>query len=738
MSIYTAKWIWEKDGCDSPFFRKHINLSDTVSATLDICGLGWFEAYINGKKISDAVLCPGQSTYAQPDGSKISRGFYVWNDKITDTRCYYCSFDVSDMLKNGDNLLSVHLGNGYFNQKRRLGEGDYTQGAPRLCFSLSVKYADGSKAVFESDESVLCGKSGILENNLYYGEVHDLSLDNIHSVDFCEKNMTNATPAVAPEGKLCLWTATFDKVIRSVTPVCIGENDGVKTYDVGENIAGWIAFDTDTDGEIYLEFAENICGDKTLNITSTEHFWDAHERNQLQSCRYIGDGKPHRDVHPHFSWQGFRYFTVKGDAVNIRCDVVHTALPETGNFECDNKIINTVLSMYKRSQLANIHGCIPSDCPHRERLGYTGDGQITCETVMHMFDAREMYKKWMRDIVDGQCIDTGRVQNTAPFSGGGGGPAGWGGAIFVVPYTYYKMYGDPCLIKEYADKMNFYFEYLENRCDDDLLSRSEPGCWCLGDWCWPGCSAYSKDLSPRYVNTAYLVKFYDMMLELDEKLSLGFDRALYTERRQKHIDAIMANFFDSETGDFEGDRFGANAFAVNIGLGDERTFDNMVKKYDEFGGLDTGIFATELLIKTLGERGRADIVYKLLTSSKFNSSFYSMFKQGATTLWEDWDGHSSHNHPMFGGCFKAMWTVFLGINPLSEGYTKVKITPCDIEQLGNMSGYMQTKYGRISVTLKRDGERVKLVILVPEKCEAQLEFRGISTSLTSGVSIYEF
>jgi alpha-L-rhamnosidase len=229
-----------------------------------------------------------------------------------------------------------------------------------------------------------------------------------------------------------------------------------------------------------------------------------------------------------------------------------------------------------------------------------------------------------------------------------------------------------------------------------------------------------------------------MMLELDEKLSLGFDRALYTERRQKHIDAIMANFFDPETGDFEGGRFGANAFAVNIGLGDERTFDNMVKKYDEFGGLDTGIFATELLIKTLGERGRADLVYKLLTSHKFNSSFYSMFKNGATTLWEDWDGHSSHNHPMFGGCFKAMWTCFLGINPTSAGYKSVRITPCDIEGLGNMYGYMETAFGRLSVNLHREGESVKLVVVVPTGCETVLDFRGREETLHSGVNILEY
>ncbi len=735
MSIYNAKWICEKDGFDSPFFRKKFNVGNIKSAVLDICGLGWFEAYIDGKKISDAVLCPGASTYSQVDTKKANFR-YPWQDTMTGTRAYFCRFDVSALLKNGENVLSVQLGNGYWNQIRRLGEGNFSNGAPILCFSLQLEYADGRTELVESDQSVLCGKSGILENNLYYGEVHDLSLDNIHSPDFDEKNMSAATIVKTPDFELCLWRADYDKVVRSITPIFIGEVDGKKVYDVGEDISGWIAFDTDTDSEVYLEFAEEICGDKSLNFRHTG--WGNFGLDQVQSCRYIGDGKPHYDVHPHFSWQGFRYFTIEGKAENIRCDVVHTALTQTGDFVCDDKIINTILAMYKRSQLTNIHGCVPSDCPHRERLGYTGDGQITCETVMHMFDARGMYRKWMRDIVDGQNIKTGRVQNTAPFGGGGGGPCGWGGAIFVVPYMYCKMYGDADLAKEYAENMAFYFDYLETRCDDNLVARSEEGQWCLGDWCWPGCSAYSLDLPPKYVNTAYLVKFYDMMLELDKEFGLGFDREEYKRRRKIHADAVVKNFYDEKTGDFAGNRFGGNAFALDIGLGDERTFENLADKYDSFEGFDTGIFATEFLIRIFGERGRKDLVYKLLTSRKYNSSFYAMYDRGATTLWEDWDGHTSHNHPMFGGCFKAMWTGFLGINPTSAGYKSVKITPCDIKELGNMHGYMETYYGRLSVDAKRDGEKVKFTVFVPHGCTAEFEFRGKFEKLCGGVNVLKF
>ncbi len=736
MSIFTAKWLREKEGFDSPIFRKHFTVKTIKNATLDICGLGWHEAYINGKPVTDAFLAPGASTYSKVDHKKVR--LYTWFDNMTATRAYYMRYDVTAMLCEGENLLSVHLGNGYWNQKKRLGEGDFTNGAPILCYSLKLELLSGETVFVESDESTLCGKSGIIENNLYFGEVHDLSKDGIHKDDFDETDMTAPEIIEKPDFELSLWEYPCDKAVRSVVPTLIGEKDGKRIYDVGEDTSGWIAFDTDTDGEVYMEFAEELCGDKSLNFRYTEHFWNDSEGNQLQSCRYIGDGKPHYNVHPHFSWQGFRYFTVEGDARNLRCDIVHTNLCETGDFVCDNRRINVILANYKRSQLSNLHGCIPSDCPHRERLGYTGDGQITCETVMHMFDARGLYKKWMRDIVDGQDADRGRIQNTAPFAGGGGGPSGWGGAVFVLPYTYYKMYGDSSLAKEYARNMDFYFDYLETRCENELIVRSEEGMWCLGDWCWPGCSAFSNDLSRPYVNTAYLVKFYDMILELDNEVCLGIDREKYTARRQRHADAIVEGFYHADTGDFDSGRFGANLFALDIGLGDERTYDNVVNFYDEYNGFDTGIFATEFLVRILGERGRADLVYKLLISSKFNASFYSMYQQGATTLWEDWDGHSSHNHPMFGGCFKAMWTVFLGIKPTSAGYKSVKISPCDIEGLGNMYGHMETANGRLSVSLLRDGGAVKLVIVVPTGCEAVLEFRGREEALYGGVNILTY
>ena len=726
MSIYTAQWVRERSDSESPLFHKRFTAQNIKKATVDICGLGWFELYINGKPATDAVFEPAMSNYSQLAGRRF--GYYEFNERFVATRTYFCRYDITDLVKNGENLLSAHLGNGWFNQHVvNFAEGEFYNGYPRLIFSISIEDENGNVTEIDSDLSVRAGRSNIIFNNLHEGEYHDLELlEDFHSPDFDDSLFAIVLSADAPDGELILYDYPRDRVIREITPTLIGRIGKKSIYDVGENITGYIDFSTSAETKITIEHAEEIGEDGDLDFTSLGG------RGHIQRCVYVGDGRHHEHLHPHFSWQGFRYFSVTGEIENPVCRVIHTDLERSGDFHCDNEIINTVFDMYIRTQQNNIHGCIPSDCPHIERKGYTGDGQITCETVMHAFDSRLFYKKWMRDIADCQNADNGAVQNTAPFTGGGGGPGGWGGAAVVIPYTYYKMYGDADFVREYRDCAVNYLRYMESRCENDLVTKSEPGRWCLGDWCFIGCTSDGKQniLSNPYVNTAYLVKFYEMMLELDERIGLGIEREKYEGLKKLHSDAIIKNFFDPETGDFCRNANAANAFAVNIGLGDDRTFENLAEKYDEMGCFDTGIFGTEMLVRLLGERNRADVVYKLLTSKVTDRSFWSMHERGATTLWEYWYGRRSHSHPMFGGCFKALWQIFLGINPKEPGYKKVRITPCDIEGLGNMSGYITTPEGRLSVDFDRKNGVFTLEI--PEDTYAEFEFRGTCLTLSSG------
>ncbi len=728
MSIQNAKWILEESGYDAPLFQKKLVLSAVKSAVLEISTPGWGEVYLNGKPVSDALFSPPASNYEQVKGK---RTYYPYNDTLTSTRVYYCRYEVTALLKEGENLLSVLVGNGFFNQKKRIGEGDFFVGPPRLCYSLQLVMEDGSRKEIQSDETTLAGKSYLSENNIYYGEVQDLSKrEHLHA-----QESDILTPArVIPDfgAELTLFEGPFDRVIREVTPRLLGEAGGKQIYDVGENISGWIAFDTAFDGRIQMEFAEEITSDLQLDFSTTGG------TEQIQQMTYLGDGKRHCGVSPRFAWQGFRYFSVVGEIQNPVCQVIHTELVQTGDFYCDNAEINLLLENYKRTQLTNLHGCIPSDCPHRERLGYTGDGQITCETVMHLWDAKALYRKWMRDITDAQGVESGHIQHTAPFYGGGGGPGGWGGAVMVLPYVYYKMYGEEAFVKENLSAMLRYLDYMESRCEGGLVTWEEKDGWCLGDWCFEGCDPWgSPHLPASYVNTCFLTKFYDELLELDGYLSLGLDRVDLQQKRQLHAKAVEASFA-RENGDYCEGTVGANAFALEIGLGDHRTVEHLVNYYTEMNGFDTGIFATELLLRILAERGYPDLVFRLLTSCEPNRSFGDAFRRGLTTIPEYWTLRESHNHPMYGGGLKVLFTCFLGIRNKGIAYDKVEISPADEMGLGNFHGFVTTPKGKFSVALCRKGDRVQISVTIPQGTEAVFRFRDRECTLSEGTNIFDF
>lgn len=733
MGLEHAEWIREKDGFESPVFRKTFYVQAIGKAEISVCGLGWFELYVNGQAVTDGVFEPAVSVYANVGERYLQ---YPQKDVFYSPRVYYRKYDVTHLLRDGKNLLSAHLGNGWFNQTRVLNEGSFYQGAPRLIFSLEIVHTDGREEEIVSDTSVLAGRSEIIENNVYYGEKHDLHLArDYHGTEFDERDFFPAEAAVPPEGQLTLAEFPKETVAERIVPKLLGTYNGKKLYDAGKNISGRVRFCTEYGGKIVICHAEELNDDFSLNFSTTgcEYVpWRA------QTCEYLGDALPHADVYPHFSWQTFRYFTVEGEVSNIVCEWIHSQLEETSWFESDSDVLNGLYEIFKRTELDNLHGCVPSDCPHRERFGYTGDGQVTCATVMTIFDAREVYKKWMQDIIDCQDRESGHVQHTAPFFGGGGGPGGWGSAIIVIPYEYFRIYADASLVRKYLKNMLHYIEYMESRCEGGLVVREEKGGWFTGDWAFEGCGSLGPEgelaLSPQYVNTYYLVKAYEMMLELNAKLGLGLDEKMLLDKKQSHCKAMTEAFFDTETGDFCGNALGANAFAVDLGLGNEDTLRRLVARCKGKEGFDTGIFATEVMVRVLAENGYGPLVFRLLSSRKKNMSFGYMLERGATTLWEFWDGKESHCHPMFGGCVKTLFSCFLGIKNLSEGYAEAEISPADIDGLDYVYGGIRTPFGVLSVELdKRSGS---LVIELPQGIRADVNFRQLRQPLWVGKNTF--
>lgn len=642
-----AEWLTFGEENQAVIARSDFEINKKEKTELFVTGLGFCEIYINGQSISDRLLAPAWTNYIPRDTVSMS---YPIFDTMTN-RILYERIDVTELLKEGKNTIVFHIGGGWFCQNECLNEGVKPYGKLMLCFKL----AQGKKTVAVSDENTKYRLSFVKRANLYYGEDHDSRLGGYDFSDVSENsgNWKKADVTDEPLAVLQEQTCPPDKVIRTLTPKCIFKKGDYAIYDVGENVAGFPVIEFIEEAYIgescVLRFAEELNEEGGLSFHSSGGEFRA------QKDTYIHDNKC-KEYYPRFTWHGARYFDVLG-RINVKeYRVVHTDIKPVVEFKSSNETLQWIFDAYMRTQMNNIHCCVPSDCPHRERLGYTGDGQLTVNAVMTCFDAEGFYRKWLQDIADCQDIYNGHVQHTAPFYGGGGGPGGWGGAMVIVPYAFYKHYGDEEVLRKYYPNMLSYFDYMESHSENGLVVREEAGGWCLGDWCSPG----DKNLiPPPFVNTYFYLKTLSMAIEAAG--IIGEPAEELKARYEKIKVAFLDNYYDEESGSFCGSLEAADAYGYDLGFGNEKTLARIVNKYTESGEFDSGIFGTDILIRVLCENGYKDLALKLLTSEKENT-FYNMKKQGATTLWENWDGHESHSHPMFGAVVEYIVKYFNELN----------------------------------------------------------------------------
>lgn len=694
-----VRWIQGDSSCESPLFRRDIYLSKKPDeARLEICGLGYFQAFINGIRIGNEEFTPAVTGYSSVLGCETL--YPVWEER-TFYRTGYLVYDVTKYLKQGENVLGIWLGNGWYHQNKRKAEGKIIFGTPMLRYELTVMGEGMEPLYVESDSKTLWKTSEIVENNLFYGEKHDLRLrrDNWCRKEESLEDWKKSFPVHAPETELIEQTCPPDRIIRSIQPKLVSTSDKGKIYDCGENITGWVTVicNGESGSCVRVRHSEELSSDgKQLDFES------GGGKEQIQMDSYIC-GKLSEEVHPRFCWHGFRYFEIDGPGEVKDVSVIHTDIQVTSGFQCSNSVLNWLYTSYVRTQLGNIHGCVPSDCPHRERLGYTGDGQITAEAAMLSLDTREMYKKWMEDIWDSQGADTGHIPHTAPFLGGGGGPGGWGGAVYVIPMTYYEVYGDSSLLEKGYMAIMRWLDYMYQHSEKGIVISEEEGGWCLGEWCTPP-GMQHPSIPPEFVNTYYFIKGLKAAQKTEKLLKKSETKKLELYLKEAESEFVK-RFFNIKTESFCEGKNGADAFAIDLGLGSKKTVANMLQKYKDAETLDTGIFGTPILMETLMKNGGAETAIRLLTG-KQKYSFGHMMEQNATTLWETWDGSGSHNHPMFGGVVRLLFTEILGIRRKEDGagFSSYEIKPRDVKRIDWAEGWITTPSGCIKVRWERDKE----------------------------------
>ena len=667
-----------------------------------ICGLGYFEFKINGKKVTDDLFTPAASNYHHFDDCYCYKSF---GEEIS-FRIYCMKYDITPYIKEGENLITAELGMGWYSvmhgERRNMNFGEL-----KLCYKIT----NGKNEIY-SDGNIKWREGSIYDTNFTEGEKHDYLkadyCDGWENADYDDSLWAYTTEVKAPESEYYIQDFNSDRIIRTVYPRLISETDEWRLYDLGETVTGWPIIKCDTKGEkVLVRMAERI----KENVLDISYLHGQH-------FEFTADGSC-REYHPKFTFGAFCCVEVSKNAELLRVDVIHTDLNETSEFICDNETLNWFHEAFIRTQLINTHGSIPSDCPHIEKRGYTGDGQLTSETVMLMFDAKDMYKKWMEDIADSQDKNSGHIQYTAPYVESGGGPGGWGCAIIEVPYSYYKIYGDKEPLYKYFDNMRRYFDYLEAHSEKDLVVSDQPGLWCLGDWCAPSPLHGTLPLIPApLVNNYFYIKSLNRMVEIaaaigKEEYIEGFKKVAEIKKA-----ALVREYYDVNTGNFAENKNSANAFMLDIGIGDERTLNNLVTSVIRRGTFDTGIFGTDILTRILFEKGFGKLAIDLLTTEEA-PSFNYMMKKGGTTLFEEWFGHRSLCHPMFGAVARYFYYYILGVRQkeTSAGFNEVIINPVYCDKIRKVSGKVKTEKGDIKVEIDRK-LKFTIDITIPEGLSA--------------------
>ena len=710
-SDWQATWIGtpgklpsDEWNLSSPLFRKELNIQKQVKkARAYITGLGYYELYINGEKVGDHVLSPNQTNYDRRQVEKWSES-RVGN---MTTSVLYETFDITNSLQQGENALGVILGNGWYIQADRPLDLSLWYDTPRFLAQIEIEFEDGSRQIVNSDANWKTSAGPILYNGLHSGEIYDARMEQKewNKTGFNDEKWFRTQAVRPPTGKLKAQVSPPDRVTRTIRPVAVTEPEkGVYRFDMGEMISGW--------ARLKISGAEGT----TIKLRFIEELGPTYG----QTDTYVLKGEGIEIWEPRFTWHAFRYVEVSGSPValtveNLEGRVVNTDVQTEGSFECSDTLLNRILKNYQSTQLGNLHGGIPSDCPHRERRGYTGDGQVSAKAAIYSFNMAQFYSKWLNDIRDSQNHKTGYVPNTSPYQDGGGGTA-WGAASVIIPWYMYLYYSDIRILKHYYEGMKHWIEYMNDELGDQGILVNQG----LGEWVPPD----AVEIPADFVNTCYYFHCCRLMEKISGVLKNTADAEYFGKLASNVQDNINAVWFDAKTSNYSIGRQGANIIPLSFGIAEKNNADAILKNLtenltDNKIHFDTGILATPLLLEILTELGRSDLAYTLMVQRDFPGFGY-MIEKGATTIWETWQGDMSHSHPMFGSVCSWFYQYLGGISPDAEnpGFKHSRIKPFPIRNLDYVNCSYSSMYGEIESHWIFKNEDYFLNVVIPANTNA--------------------
>ncbi len=718
---FTAKWISEKMSnkktVEAPYLRKEFDIDGEVEeAFLTICGLGYFESYINGEKTGDDILSPAFTAYHEED--------------------FYMQYDVRALLKNGANAIGVILGNGFYNGfavDAWADESATWRNFPKVLCELKVTYKDGRIDIITSNTSWKGTTGPITFTSLRNGEYYDanLELGDWACVGYDDSEWLNVKLAKGPGGVMRAQEMEPIRVYKKHTAIKKWKSEKGWIFDIGQNSAGF--------GEFIIRGKK----DSTVTFRYTDMLLENNEFDDKTLSCFIREGEFQTDKYtkksdlpekwsPKFVYHGFQYIEVIADYEPELSDIVGVSIctdaKQIGTFSCSDDMLNRLHHLCFWSSVSNMES-FPTDNPHREKNGWTGDTMLSCEQMLTNFNTRAFMSKWANDIVVSQRHG-GQIPCVVPTTGWGYyglmGPD-WSAALIMVPWYTYVYNNDLEVLRASYEAIKKNIDFMLTMTEDLTLNYG------TGDWCAPfEGPAISVNMSSykcpvEVSDTGFFYNAAKKAEKIAEIFGYEEDREYYSDLASQIRKVFRDRFYDEETHTVKGDCQTATATMLFFGLYDSEhekiwLLHKLISQIEEKDWhLDFGVLGCKFVMHTLGKEGYGNIGTRMVSQKTF-PGVAEWISRGATKLWECWNGGGSHNHHMFSDLSSFMYKYIAGISPDENepGFTHVIFRPAFDSNITYARASHDSMLGEILCDWKQDGNKIDITLKVPFGARATL------------------
>jgi alpha-L-rhamnosidase len=716
-------------GAPSPCLRTIFNVGkDLRSARLCATALGLYEFHLNGTRVGRDVFTPGWTEYKK--------------------RVQYQAYDVTALLRSGANAAGAVLGDGWYCGHLGWRERNYYGERPHLLAQLVLTFADGTTQTIATDGSWKTFFGPIVDSDLIMGETYDArrELRGWSEPGYDDSAWRSVELFAAPAIEICPMLGPAVRATQEVKPIAPPVLAATWptpkwTFDLGQNMVGRIRLHVrGTAGQVLrLRYAEVLNADGSIYTDNL--------RAARQTDHYTLRGDPAGETWiSSFTFHGFRYVEVRGHADPMLPDaitgiVLHSDTPRTGTFSCSDPLINQLQSNIDWGQRGNFLE-VPTDCPQRdERLGWMGDAQVFSRTAAWNRDVAAFFNKWQCDIADAQGKD-GRMPSVAPHIDGvgdDGGPA-WADAAVICPWTMYLCYGDRALLARHFDSLQRFIGFMEAQAKNLIRSHPDTKVWHgYGDWLALDGSGNVFGNTPKdLIGTAMFAYSTSLVAKMARVLGREKDAVRY-ERLAARIRRAYQKRYLTGDGVVTGLTQTSYVLTLQFDLAPEalrpKLLAELVRDIEARGHkLTTGFVGASYLPHVLSRFGRTDLAYKLLHQKAWPSWLYAV-TQGATTIWERWDGWTkengfqdkgmnSFNHYAYGAIGSWLYAVVAGIDvdPAQPAYKHVRLAPQPGGELTSARGTLASLHGKIVSAWKRSAGRFDWEVVVPPNTTATARF----------------